>query len=94
MSISTCVLGNDSMISRQASTPSLPGIITSITTTSGSTRCAVLTASSPSEACPTTSKSSSASRASRSPFLMMGWSSATITLIRTLDVICITSGKI
>ena len=58
-------------------------LLTSMTMTSGSTLCAVLTASTPSAASPTTSKSSSPSRASRRPFV--GWSSTTITLVRRVN---------
>ena len=54
----TRVSGRDSMISRHASTPSFPGIMTSITITSGDSSEAALTASTPSLAWPTTSNSS------------------------------------
>ena len=81
VSISTRVSGRSCMISRQASTPSLCGSITSMTMTSGARLCTILTASTPSRASPTTSKSPSSCRASRRSSLMMGWSSASITLI-------------
>ena len=79
------------MISRQVSMPSLFGMITSMTMTWGSSLWTVLTASSPSSASPTTSKRPEASSTSRRPFLIIGWSSTTITLIRLADDISASS---
>ena len=70
------------MISRHASTPSLFGIMTSITTTSGDNAEAALTASSRSLACPTTSNSPDCSSITRRSSLMIEWSSARRTLGR------------
>ena len=55
VSISTLVSGSRSSMSRHASTPSFPGIITSMMITSGRDSSAVLTASNPSAASATTS---------------------------------------
>ena len=50
------------MISRHASTPSILGIMTSMTIKSGDNSEAAFTASTPSLACPTTSNSSDRSK--------------------------------
>ena len=72
VSISTFVSGSRSSMSRQASTPSFFGIITSMTMTAGRDSPAILTASSPSAAWATTSNAPDSSRTSRSPLRMMG----------------------
>src|SRR5689334_19163537 len=64
------------MIRRVASMPSSSGMRMSMRTTSGSRRPAMATASPPSEASPTTSRSSSASRIILNPARTSAWSSA------------------
>ena len=68
-------------MSRVASMPSRPGIRTSMSTTSGRSAEHMDTAVAPSPASPTTAISLSASRISRKPFLIRGWSSASSTVI-------------
>jgi hypothetical protein len=68
---------------RVASIPSMPGMRTSIRTTSARTWPASRTASAPSAASPTTSRSGSASRIIRNPVRISGWSSAIRTLMVT-----------
>ena len=72
--------GSASVISLHASIPFFNGIITSMTITSGFNFIAMLTAEAPSPAWPTTSKLPARSRTSRSPSLIISWSSTTITL--------------
>src|SRR3954469_25840329 len=75
--MSTRTSGAAARIRRVASTPSMPGIRTSIRRTSGRCCSASVTAASPSAASPTTSMPSIVrSRATRPP-LTTGWSSAT-----------------
>ena len=61
-------------MSRVASMPSRPGIRTSMSTTSGLSAEHIETAVAPSPASPATAISLSASRISRKPFLIRGWS--------------------
>ena len=79
--ISTRAGGSAAVIRRVASMPSIAGIRTSITTTSGRSRSNPRTASAPSIASPTTSMSSSASRIMRNPPRISAWSSAMSTRI-------------
>src|SRR4051794_3594001 len=64
------------MMRRVASMPSSSGIRMSMSTTSGSRSLAIVTALAPSEASPTTSRSSSASRIILNPARTSAWSSA------------------
>ena len=64
------------MMRRVASMPSSSGMRMSMSTTSGSSALAIVTASAPSEASPTTSRSSSASRIILNPARTSAWSSA------------------
>ena len=70
-----------STIRRVVSTPSIPGMRTSISTTSGCKRSTTSSASSPSAASPTSSRSGWASRTIRKPMRSSSWSST-----RTIDV--------
>ena len=63
--------------------PSVPGIRTSIRTTSGLSARTTLTASAPSPASPTTSMSGCVARIEHSPARTSPWSSATTTRITT-----------
>src|SRR3990172_1903791 len=74
--ISTCTPGSPSLIAWVASTPFSFGMLMSMTTTWGASLRASRTASSPSSASPTTSKSGCASRIIRMPSRTMAWSSA------------------
>src|SRR5258706_6087364 len=76
VSITMRVLGRREVISRVAATPSMNGIVTSIKTTSGRSAIASRTASSPLAASAMTSKRSSSSKARRSPWRSIVWSSA------------------
>jgi len=64
-----------------ASSPSVPGIRMSISTTSGLCRRASVNASAPSAASPTTVMSAWASSSARNPARTSAWSSASSTLI-------------
>ena len=66
-----------------ASRPSRTGIRTSISTTSGRVRCTSSTASRPSPACPTTTRSGAEPTIPLRPARSRTWSSATTTLIVT-----------
>src|SRR5205823_1514020 len=68
---------------RVASIPSSSGMRTSMSTTSGRSRCVSSIASRPSEASPTTSMSLSASRIIRNPVRTRSWSSTIRTLMLT-----------
>ena len=80
------VAGLESMIERVAVTPSMSGIRTSMSTTSGLRSLARETASFPPPASPTTSIPPSSESASRSMVRVLEESSTTIT--RTVFVIC------
>jgi hypothetical protein len=67
-----------------AVSPSMPGIRTSISTTSGLTRSARASAAAPSAASPTTHRSGSASTMAAKPARTTGWSSTTITRMTTV----------
>ncbi len=75
VNISTLTSGNSDRISRQISTPDPSGSRTSSTTTSGESKPTRRSASAELPASPTTSKSGSASRRARKPFLTISWSS-------------------
>ena len=81
MSINTRTPFPPSTMRRVASIPFSLGMRTSISTTSGAVSPARSTASSPSPASPTTSRSGSALRISRKPALTSAWSSASRTRI-------------
>ena len=81
VSMSTRAAGSSSVMRRVASMPSIVGMRTSITTTSGCSRSNPRTASAPSMASPTTSMSGSASRIMRKPPRISAWSSAISTPI-------------
>ncbi len=66
-----------------AAMPSMTGILMSISTTSGAVFLATATASAPSAASPSTTRSGSESMSSRNPARTMAWSSATTTLMLT-----------
>ena len=78
--ISTRLVSPCSTISRVASMPSMPGIRTSISTTSGASRRVSSSASRPSAASPTTDRSSCDSSTIRNPIRSSGWSSASSTV--------------
>ena len=69
------------MISRVASSPSIPGIRMSISTTSGPCAAACDTAAAPLAASPTTVMPSAASRMTQNPARTSSWSSTTSTRI-------------
>ena len=69
------------VISRVASSPSMPGMRMSISTTSGSCACTWVTASAPLAASPTTVIPSAVSRITQKPALTSSWSSTTSTRI-------------
>jgi len=76
----TCGAPSPSRASRRvASIPSITGMRTSISTTSGRSKVQTRTASSPSAAVPTTVKSGCVSSSSAKPALTTPWSSATTT---------------
>ena len=81
VTMTTRASGVAATIRRVASSPSIPGIWTSISTTSGVRQRTSSTAAAPSAASPTTSMSGSASRISRSPERTIAWSSARTTRI-------------
>src|SRR6266567_3434447 len=72
---------------RVASRPSIPGMRMSMSTTSGSSRTAVSTASALSLASPTTSMSSSPLRMDRNPARTREWSSTTSTRIGPITIL-------
>ena len=79
VSTSTATCGAASTMRRVASTPSMPGMLMSISTTSGWSERAAATAASPESASPTTTTSLAVSSSARSPARNAGWSSATST---------------
>src|SRR5215212_1003677 len=88
MRIFTC--GSMSRICAVASMPDRRGIRTSIKTTSGIRSCAFSTASWPSLASPTSSRSSSLPRTISRPRRNSAWSSTTITRSRSLSPVLVT----
>ena len=70
------VAAGDAVISAVATMPSVPGMRTSMRTTSGRSRPVWRTASAPSTASPTTSRSGCACRIMRKPMRSSSWSSA------------------
>ena len=81
VSTTTCVEGNEALIWRVASMPSMIGIDRSISTTSGSCVRVVSTADAPSATEPITSMSSAVDNNFSSPFRITMWSSAIRTRI-------------
>ena len=79
--MSTCAPGSAATIRRVASIPSMPGIRTSMSTTSGRRQRTSSTAPAPSAASPTTSISASLSSIIRNPERTIAWSSAITTRI-------------
>src|SRR5918998_4822234 len=80
VTITTLVVGNSSFIALVAASPSISGILTSISTRSGCNWRHISRASLPFLASPTTSRSGSPSRTASSPSLTRSWSSAINTL--------------
>ncbi|RPK78645.1 hypothetical protein EES47_30170 [Streptomyces sp. ADI98-12] len=78
---STRAAGCSAAIRRVASIPSMPGIRTSMTTTSGARAATCSSATLPSAASPTTARSGSESIASRNPMRSSAWSSTSRTVI-------------
>ncbi len=79
MSTRTALVADDRVIWRVASMPSMSGIRTSISTTSGWVLRACCTASAPSPASPTTVNPGVAATMPRNPARTSAWSSATST---------------
>ena len=81
----TTLQSHDAQMTRVASMPSIFGIATSMTTTSGTSRVACATASSPSTASPRTSRSVSRPSRNFRPIRAAAWSSTNnILIIRAL----------
>ena len=81
VSMTTFGAGALPVSSRVASSPSIPGIRMSISTTSGRQPTAAASAASPLAASPTTVMSSAVSRMTQNPERTSSWSSTTSTLI-------------
>src|SRR5438270_6857415 len=81
LSMTTRAPGQLRAISRVAAPPSMPGMVTSITITSGEVDLAISTAAAPSAALPQSSKSGWAARTASKPNLISSWSSTMSTRI-------------